>query len=206
MNTEGGLAALRQTINQICGGLEEDDWNAFESVLQLQSLDANVTVLQAGHPSGCFWIIASGLIRNAYLTEDGKEFNKAFIPAPGFCGAMSEWVTGQAARYSIHTMTPVFLVRVPMSWLRQAVQERPAFARLMATVLSELAWRKERREAAFLLDDATTRYQQCIRELGDLAEHIPAYHLASYLGITEVAISRIKRRLRESGEFPFDSD
>lgn len=203
MTQSEALLILKPIVEHLSDGLDAGDWQAFEAQITVQVFDTGDILLEANQIYGSFWFIARGLIRNFYITEDGKEFNKAFLPAPSFCGAMSEWVGGKASRYSIQAMMPVTALRIPMDWMRVVIHERPAFARLLVALLSELAWRKERREAAFLLDDATCRYQQCVRELEGLAEHIPAYQLASYLGITEVALSRIKRRLREQRAFPF---
>jgi CRP-like cAMP-binding protein len=62
-----------------------------------------------------------------------------------------------------------------------------------------VAIRKERREGEFLLDSAEQRYQRLLTEQPELAERLPLYHLASYLGVTDVALSRIRRRLKQSG-------
>ena len=45
----------------------------------------------------------------------------------------------------------------------------------------------------FLMNSATKRFQNFCMENPDLAERIPDYHLASYLGITNVSLSRIKK-------------
>ena len=49
-----------------------------------------------------------------------------------------------------------------------------------------------RREYEFLLYSATERYQAFCREKPHLVQRIPDYHLASYLGMTNVTLSRIK--------------
>ncbi len=59
----------------------------------------------------------------------------------------------------------------------------------------EFEWvKKEQREIALVLDDATTRYATFRREHPDLENQIPQYHIASYLGITPIHLSRIRGR------------
>ena len=53
----------------------------------------------------------------------------------------------------------------------------------------------EEREAEFLLDDATVRYVRFGEQYPDLEKRITQYHVASYLGITNVALSRIRKKL-----------
>jgi hypothetical protein len=50
---------------------------------------------------------------------------------------------------------------------------------------------KMQRERSFLQGDATSRYLDFIKQHPELTQRIPQYHLASYLGITEVSLSRI---------------
>ncbi len=48
------------------------------------------------------------------------------------------------------------------------------------------------REYEFLHHNAQKRYRNFCMAHPDLVERIPDYHLASYLGITNVTLSRIK--------------
>ena len=63
-------------------------------------------------------------------------------------------------------------------------------------LLEQLAIKKERREADFLLMSATERYEKFLQEYAHIVDSIPNYHIASYLGITEVGLSRIRRQLK----------
>lgn len=54
---------------------------------------------------------------------------------------------------------------------------------------------KFRREYEFLMNSATERFRHFCMEYADLVERIPDYHLASYLGITNVTLSRIKKSI-----------
>lgn len=142
---------------------------------------------------GQLWFIGDGIVRNFYLRSDGKEFNKSFIVAPSFCGSMHEWVLDDSARFSIQALTPVKALAIPFSWLKH--QNSPSYQHLTLVMAQGLALKKEAREASLLLDDATTRYQQFCQEYPGLEDRIPAYHIASYIGITEVALSRLKSKL-----------
>jgi len=62
-------------------------------------------------------------------------------------------------------------------------------------VLARLLEDKMSREQQFLQTTATERYQALLTSHPDWVRRIPLRHLASYLGITDVALSRIRRRL-----------
>lgn len=62
--------------------------------------------------------------------------------------------------------------------------------------LAALLQDKMRREQQFLQNTATERYQSLMTEHPDWTICVPLKHLASYLAITDVALSRIRRNLK----------
>jgi CRP-like cAMP-binding protein len=56
---------------------------------------------------------------------------------------------------------------------------------------------KEKREREFLSEDATARYLSFKQNNPGLEEKVSQYHVASYLGITPVALSRIRKNLKK---------
>ncbi len=60
----------------------------------------------------------------------------------------------------------------------------------------ELEWiKKERHDIRMVTNDATTNYLVFRKEYPGLENQIPQYHIASYLGITPIQLSRIRARL-----------
>jgi CRP-like cAMP-binding protein len=76
----------------------------------------------------------------------------------------------------------------------------PVFDRLGRRMGEWWLGRKEQRARSFQLQDARDRYLGFIRDHGDLVQRIPQYHIASYLGITDVSLSRIRRDLARAGQ------
>ena len=52
------------------------------------------------------------------------------------------------------------------------------------------------REHQWLMFSATERYLKVLQESPNWLEQVPQHRLASYLGVTDVALSRIRRRLK----------
>jgi hypothetical protein len=52
---------------------------------------------------------------------------------------------------------------------------------------------KEQREWQFLLGDAKSRYENFVQENRGLIDRIPQYLIASYIGISPVSLSRIRK-------------
>jgi hypothetical protein len=58
-----------------------------------------------------------------------------------------------------------------------------------------LALKKQRREEHLLTEDATQSYKRFLEEFGPLADEIALYQVAAHIGVTYVALSRIRKRL-----------
>ncbi|MGB0721885.1 MAG: Crp/Fnr family transcriptional regulator [Gammaproteobacteria bacterium] len=151
---------------------------------------------RAGDVPTHIFFIRSGLVRFHYISADGREHNKSFAWEDQFAGAAHSAQNPEPARFFIQALEPVEAIAVDLAALTRLYESTPAWSELGRRHLESLAARKTRREAAFLLDSAEQRYRDFLRETPSLAERLPLYHVASYLGITDVALSRIRRRMR----------
>jgi CRP-like cAMP-binding protein len=66
---------------------------------------------------------------------------------------------------------------------------------VLADALACVFARQSAREAELLTLDAAERYRRFLAEQPLMAARLPLHHVASYLGITNVALSRIRQRL-----------
>ncbi|WP_428240769.1 Crp/Fnr family transcriptional regulator [Gynuella sp.] len=194
MEKHGALLALRRAIGSQCQ-LSEATFERFSAETSIMQLAKSEVLLAAQQPQGKFWFVVEGLLRNFYITDNGKEFNKSFISAPGFCGSMAEILQDQPNRFAIAALENSTVLAIPIQTLQTLRATEPAIMFFELAMAQQLALKKELREAELLLDDASTRYRHFCEEYPYLLERIPAYHIASYLGISEVALSRIKRNL-----------
>ncbi len=194
-NSSGAYLGLRNLIERMCN-IDNQAWQQLQEHSSFQTFNKHDTLLTANEKSGHLWFIFQGLVRNFYVTPEGKEFNKSFIAAPSLCGSMTEIVTGNPSRFSIDALEDTTAIVISAKWFKEASSHHNSFKTLALVLAQQLALKKEQREAELLLDDATTRYQRFLKESPHLTGRIPAYHVASYLGITEVALSRIKRSLK----------
>jgi CRP-like cAMP-binding protein len=78
---------------------------------------------------------------------------------------------------------------------RALYDRHPVFDRMGRKLGEWWLEQKEARALAFQQQDAKDRYLNFVRTHGDLVQRISQIHIASYLGITEVSLSRIRRGL-----------
>jgi CRP-like cAMP-binding protein len=133
-------------------------------------------------------------LRFFYQTTDGKEFNKSFVAENQFTAAYSAFLTDMPTRFSIQALEECHLLICDLHMVVNMFDRHDCWERLGRILAEQLFIKKEAREAEFLLDDAETRYRNFQKQYPGLEGRVAQYHVASYLGITPVALSRIRKK------------
>jgi CRP-like cAMP-binding protein len=184
---------MRQHFDQLIE-FPQDEWESFLPCLAVKEVAAKHCLQVIGEKTTHHYFIAEGLVRFYYITPEGKELNKGFYKNNHIVGSLSAVILDEPCRFSIETLEPSILVEIDLSLMRALAPEMPSWQRLHLYSCQMMLIRNERREAELLTLTAQQRFQQFVRNFPDLLERIPQYHIASYLGITPVALSKYKQQ------------
>ncbi len=188
------LTALKHAIYSL-SDIPDQEWEYFSGQIGECGYRPNDLLVRAGEPMREFFFIISGLVRFYYSTEDGKEFNKAFALENHFVGSFGAEVGQEPCRFSIQALEQTEALVIPVQVIREGYDRHHCWERVGRKMAERVAISKELREGEFLLDSAETRYRRFLATYPGLAERINQYHIASYLGITDVALSRIRKNI-----------
>lgn len=161
---------------------------------QPHQLQRDEFLLRAGDERHLLYFVDSGLLRLFYTTPDGKERNKAFYSAPHVVGAVSAAMTGSPAPFSVQALEPTTVLAMPFTPLREVARDDVDVAQLLIRLLSEAFMRNEQREAMLLTCNARQRYEWLREREPKLLARLPQHHIASYIGVDAVSLSRLKRK------------
>ena len=162
--------------------------------LPRRQFSAGTLLQQAGETSTRCWQVRSGVVRLFYLNEHGTERNRSFHGA-------GSWVAGNLpplalpSPYAIEVLAPVETVELAYTTLQQWQRSFPHIGPLLEEGLGYVFQQHAHREAELLSHPPEVRYLSFLATHGDLAAHLPQHHVASYLGISPVSLSRIRARL-----------
>lgn len=170
-----------------------DPWLA---TMSLVPLEKDAFLVQAGEQSRHLYFIHRGLLRLYYTSAEGKERNKAFYGPGQVTGAVSAAIAGTAAPFSIQALEPSLTVRADFGQLYRPNHNQPELNRLAMELLADAFIRNEQREAMLLTCTAEQRYQWLCDHEPELLERLPQFHIASYIGVDAVSLSRLKRKLK----------
>lgn len=162
--------------------------------MSVQHFAAGDMLVRAGERSNTLYLLDSGLVRLFYTTPDGKERNKAFFGAGQVTGPVSAAMTAAVAPFSIEALEPTESIAFPFSALVAASEHSVEIARLYRDLLAEAFIRNEQREAMLLTCNAQQRYAWLQQHEAHLLQRVAQFHIASYIGVDAVSLSRLKRK------------
>lgn len=134
-----------------------------------------------------------GLFRLYYVDEDGNDFTKAFSETGRFLISYSAIVQKRPSYFYIEALQNSRILKFDYWTFDQMIQSDIRWYPFAFKLLESVYIMKELREKSFLLDDAAKRYQEFKERYADVEDQIKLYHVASFLGITPEALSRIRK-------------
>ncbi len=150
-------------------------------------------LLSAGERWNKLFYIYQGLIRLFYLDIEGREFNKAFFAEGQTIWPVAPYDRNQGVLFNIAAVEATTVLECPFPDLYDVLQEAGQWEKFALPFAEKLVEQKFQREHDFLLLSATERLKKFSETYPHLIHRLPDYHLASFLGITNVSLSRIKR-------------
>ena len=196
------LASAWERLQAVLGrfvSLSEEELATLQPLLQYRFFAKGATYLHSGQVCQKIGFLVSGITRVFYL-EDGKEFSSYFNfqDRNPFVSSFTSFLTQTPSRESIHFLENSVLLEISAPSLEQLYASSATFQELgrkMAEFNYILAM-----ERIYSLQHqrAVDRYHILLDTYPNLVNRIPHHYIASYLGITPEALSRLRRELRDA--------
>jgi CRP-like cAMP-binding protein len=188
---------VRQTLLKY-GPIPEAEWERARNLLvEPIKFKKSQHFVKIGAVPDKMGFILSGLFRVYYITEQGDERILVFRGENRFLSAFSSFLENKPSWYGIQALEPSFLICMDLKEYKKLITDNARWADVSRKYVEDLFIEKEQREKEFFSLNATTRYLNFKKSYPGIEEKVSQYHVASYLGITPVALSRIRKRLCE---------
>ncbi|MBE0368127.1 Crp/Fnr family transcriptional regulator [Pseudoalteromonas aurantia] len=160
------------------------------------SFEKGAHVFHQGDSNDSLYFVISGLAKAYYLSIDGKESIKSFIKPGNMISSLSSAHARLPCTFNLLVLENTQLLEIPFKCLTKAAKEHHAIANQLIDRLLMLSMKKEQREYELLTLSVESRYLNFMEREPILAEQLTQNDIAKYLGVTPVALSRIKNRLK----------
>lgn len=142
------------------------------------------------------FLLLSGIIRGYYLDLNGNDVTHMFIFEGDTCGS-NFLTTDKPHVCNFEALEECTAVELNRTILFEQIKTDQGLMMAYIHMLEEALKRKILREISLVTKTATERYLNLKKEYPDIDKRVSQAHIASYLGITPVSLSRIRRVIRE---------
>lgn len=170
-------------------------WQSLAGKFHYRKFKSQQHWIQAGDYCQQLGFIIDGLLRVYYVDQAGNEVNQHFYQANEVISPISAIISDEPCQYYIQALEPTRMMLADYPDLYSVGSDNPEWLRLEIKLLQKVFVKNARHEARLLLGNAEQRYKWFCKEYPELLEKLPQYHIASFLGITPVSLSRLRKKL-----------
>lgn len=214
--TGHAMRSLRLLL-EAYAGCELPQWDLFASNVRVLRVEPGAVLFSVGERHPYIYFVQRGLFK-AQMPSEGDRLTTVFFPEEGDVLASmsalgvdgvrrvasrglhprSETLRAAVEAETVHTVTaiePSLLLRVNYRVIDHLSTQHLQWARLITTLALMHATTLQA-DAGWLRATPEQRYRSLLREHPGLVQRVTQRDLASFLNITDVALSRIAKRVR----------
>ena len=170
------------------------DWDFFASKLHKETVKKTATLIKIGEVENYLFFISEGIVRY-YIPQKESDLTFGFLFENEFVTAYDSFITRMHYPYQIETLTKATLWRISFEDLQEVYKKTESGNIIGRRMAENMFLIKSKREIALLSKTAEERYLDLFRERPNLLKQIPLKYIASYIGVTPQALSRIRKRI-----------
>lgn len=188
------IDAIKAQFNHF-SPMDDSEWSKLRGIATIKKLKKNEYFFVPGNDPSDFAIVMKGVMRHYYVDNDGKEWVKMFATDLGLVGPHSESLQKIPVRTYIQAVTDCELAVVPYADFYRLTEKNLGWEIMLRKITELFYLDKENREFLLLTADAETRYKLFLESHKQFLNIIPDFQIASYIGITPQALSRIRKKI-----------
>lgn len=154
-------------------------------------------LLREGDLVSDLYFLYSGLCRY-YYSKDGELRTGQFFDSLSFFTDAAGFALSEEAKQTIEALEDSIVLKIPKKAFNPLLEEDHALERFTRILLEKSLIGSQRRTEGFLCHSPESRYKAFIKQSPHIVERVPLYMIASYLGITPEALSRIRARFAKN--------
>jgi CRP-like cAMP-binding protein len=139
------------------------------------------------------FILETGYVRSFTLNQDGDEVTTNLFSAPCFANDFLSFFKQIPASETFQTLTPCRLWKMDFNTVQTHFHTYPEFREFGRLMLVSNYSQLHQRMLGMIKDTAEKRYLNLIKQHPEIFQNVPLKMIASYLGITDTSLSRIRK-------------
>lgn len=172
----------------------DSEWLVISKDFIEKKIEKGDFLIEEGEYCNYVGFIDQGLLSYYYLV-DGKKYIRGFFFDNDFISSYTSFLTNEKSKSYIEALENTSITLIHKDKLSQLYQKNSKFQQLGRMFTEHLFMLVSEKYEDLLLKSPEERYLNLIENRSNVIQSIPQYLIASWLGITPEALSRIRKRL-----------
>jgi CRP-like cAMP-binding protein len=148
-------------------------------------------IQEIGQTCKTIYFVKHGVAR-IYYFKDATDITESFEFERAFIARAESLFTGKPSKKAIQAIEDTELIAIDSNKLFKLFDSHPDLERLFRKIIETAYVNTVNRIESLQFNTAEERYAFLLKESPDILRRIPLKYVASYLGITQVSLSRIR--------------
>lgn len=171
--------------------LSPEEKEVLKPLISLQKVTKNTHLQEIGYTCKTIYFMKSGIAR-IYYFKDTTEVTELFASKGDIIARVESLFTGRPSRKGIQIIEDSEIVSINAAGLTALYDTHHGIERLFKKVFEAGYLETVLRLESLQFHAAEERYQMLIQQTPGLVQRVPLKYIASYLGITQTSLSRIR--------------
>jgi len=176
--------------------IPQADVDIIENELICRKVAEGEVLFNEGHICREMYFICKGVLRIVAKNEKGTKMAYFFLKENQFCSILNSFNNDTAAAEGIEAACDAEIIVIKRQKLLELYQKLPYLKELITGITTQSLLDKIALKNSYLGEDASLRYRNFLLRQPDIALRVSLADIASYLGITQQSLSRIRKNMR----------
>jgi CRP-like cAMP-binding protein len=174
--------------------LKQDEIDLVCSHFRVERIHRETRIATQGRPYGKIVFVVDGILRVFVATPDGDEVVKNFVEKSGFFADLECIEKDRPAVLNLSAVTDCTLLTLSKMDSTRLVKLFPNWEHMMREGAMRAMNEMIRKQEFLRIGTSVDQYRHFVENFPNLVQHVSLKHIASYLGITQSSLSRIRKQ------------
>jgi len=174
--------------------------SVLEMIGKIKEVKVNEIFISQGAICRSVYYVKKGIVRCFYITENAEEKTIFFRKESEFFGIPEGLFEKKATKQYWQALEDCELYEIGHDLIEKMSQDNVNIMKNRIEIIQKMTLQAVTRVESFVLYSPLQRYQNLMHHQPEIVQRVADKHIASYIGVTPVSLSRIRKRLAKNLE------
>lgn len=173
--------------------IKRNDYDAIVDAHKKVEFLKNDIVLREGQVNNAYYLIKKGLFRSYVIDYKGNEITTDFFGSNDILIEVASLFLRIPSKETVQALTDCEVYKIEFSDFQKLYTSIAEFTEWGRTWMSHQLFMAKHRAVTMHTQSASQRYLNLVQEKPQIIKEVPLKYIATYLGITDTSLSRIRK-------------